>query len=283
MIKKLSPATREEWLQIKKSGLGGSEIAAICGLSPYQTPRDIFMLKTGKEDYQESNWNMKLGTYLEGGIAELWQEESGYNVIKSSAKNVVYVHPKHSFLLGTPDRRFFYSTKEKGILEIKTTTGVFDYEEIPQQWVIQIQWYMGLTGLKRGILTWFEFRTKEMKSQEYEFEPELFNQLVEIGVDFWNNHVLTGTEPEAINSSDILKIFKKEEPGKVIEASTELQEVYSSIKHLQSQVVPINEQIETMKEQVKMVMRDAEKVKYVDQVLFTWKANKNGSRVFSIK
>jgi putative phage-type endonuclease len=280
---KLYPKSREEWLKLRETTIGGSEISSIVGLNPYQTPRDVWELKTGRKKYDEPTWAMRLGIHFEKGVADIWQEETGNRVIKCSSKDVMYVHPEHEFLTGTPDRRYFSKDGDKGVLEVKTTIAIIDYEEIPESWEIQLQWYMGLVGLKKGTIAWFEYRSRELKQQEYDFNPELFGQLVDIAVDFFTNNIANDTEPEAINSNDLKKLFSREEQGKVIEASSELQEVYSQIKALQAELSPLNKEVDGLKEQVKMVMRDAESVKYIDQYLFTWKVNKSGSRVFTVK
>ena len=40
--------SRDAWLAARRSGIGGSDIAAICGLSPYQTPYDVWLDKLGQ-------------------------------------------------------------------------------------------------------------------------------------------------------------------------------------------------------------------------------------------
>lgn len=283
MAKIIYPANRKDWLKYKESTIGGSEIASICGLNPYQTPRDIWELKTGRDSYIEPNWAMRLGVHFEQGVVELWEEESGNRAIKCSSKDILYVHPLFDFLTGTPDRRYFDKDGGKGLLEIKTTAGIFDYDEIPPMWAVQLQWYLGITGYEKGTLAWFEYRSRELKMIEYDFDPELFKQLVDIAVDFHRDNILGDKEPEAINSNDVEKMFNREEPGKIIEASEDVQEAYSRIKNIQFEILPLKKEMDTIKEQIKMGMRDAEKVKYMDQVLFTWKADKKGSRRFIVK
>ena len=39
-------ATREEWLKARKLGLGGSDMAAVLGLSPWRSPIDVWLDKT---------------------------------------------------------------------------------------------------------------------------------------------------------------------------------------------------------------------------------------------
>lgn len=41
----ISGLSREEWLDYRKKGIGGSDAAAIMGVSPFATKRDLFTTK----------------------------------------------------------------------------------------------------------------------------------------------------------------------------------------------------------------------------------------------
>ena len=54
--------TREDWLRYRRTGLGGSDAAAIMGVSPFCTKRDLYYDKRGitsAMDEEESNWVAK--------------------------------------------------------------------------------------------------------------------------------------------------------------------------------------------------------------------------------
>ena len=42
----MSELTREEWLARRRSGIGGSDVAAVLGLSPWKSPRQVWLDKT---------------------------------------------------------------------------------------------------------------------------------------------------------------------------------------------------------------------------------------------
>ena len=33
---------REEWLRLRKGGIGGSDAGAVCGLNPYSSPMSVY-------------------------------------------------------------------------------------------------------------------------------------------------------------------------------------------------------------------------------------------------
>jgi predicted phage-related endonuclease len=42
--------SRDEWLTVRKKGIGGSDAAAAIGLNPYQSPLELWMIKTGRDE-----------------------------------------------------------------------------------------------------------------------------------------------------------------------------------------------------------------------------------------
>lgn len=69
-------ASREAWLSARRSGIGGSEVAAALGLSPFKSPYALWAEKTGEsEDTFDGNLNTRCGTLLEPVVRTLWQED----------------------------------------------------------------------------------------------------------------------------------------------------------------------------------------------------------------
>lgn len=75
--------SREEWLSYRKLGIGGSDVAAIMGISPFATIRDLYNDKLGIEPLieEESNWVAKeVGHRLEDLVAEIFSKKTGLTV-----------------------------------------------------------------------------------------------------------------------------------------------------------------------------------------------------------
>lgn len=54
--------SREDWLACRRKGIGGSDAAAIMGMSPFCTKRDLYHDKRGIQavmDEEEDNWVAK--------------------------------------------------------------------------------------------------------------------------------------------------------------------------------------------------------------------------------
>ena len=83
LVEDITQLTEEEWLQQRTRGIGGSDVAAVLGISPWKTRRDLFYEKTGVQPMQpdETNWVAKeVGHRLKELVAEIYQRKTGYTV-----------------------------------------------------------------------------------------------------------------------------------------------------------------------------------------------------------
>lgn len=118
----ISNLSREDWLEYRKKGIGGSDVAAIMGISPFATIRDLFYNKTGVQpviqEEEESNWVAKeVGHRLEDLVAEIFSKKTGLEVFPV---RVMFRHPLYPFMLADVD--FFVRMPDGtfAILECKT-------------------------------------------------------------------------------------------------------------------------------------------------------------------
>lgn len=104
----ISNLSREDWLEYRKKGIGGSDVAAIMGISPFATIRDLFYNKTGVQpviqEEEESNWVAKeVGHRLEDLVAEIFSKKTGLEVFPV---RVMFRHPLYPFMLADVDFLF---------------------------------------------------------------------------------------------------------------------------------------------------------------------------------
>lgn len=111
----------KDWLEYRRRGIGGSDAAAILGISPFATARDLYYdkLKIVPFDGSESNWvAKKMGHLLEDLVAEIFHVKTGYRIYQ--IKKMFY-HPVHTFMLADIDYFVELPGGRTAILEIKTT------------------------------------------------------------------------------------------------------------------------------------------------------------------
>jgi putative phage-type endonuclease len=190
-----------DWLQSRRNGIGGSDIAAICGLSKWRTPIHVYLEKLGEAPEEQKSEAAEWGTRLEPLIADKFASEHPEWAVME--KKVIYCHPEHRWALSNLDRMIICPHRGRGILEIKTASEYLRHEwddgNIPDYYYVQLQWYLFVTGLDWG---YFATLIGGNKYREYEVfrDDELIHQLVRLAGDFWHGYVLQRKCPPADGS-----------------------------------------------------------------------------------
>lgn len=106
-----SHASRDQWREFRRHGIGASEIAAVMGISPYESPFSLYWQKTN--DWQSDvNDEMRTGTFLEATIADWYAEhrDPHENLVFDTAG--LYAHEDRPWQLATPDRLIYLTCAE---------------------------------------------------------------------------------------------------------------------------------------------------------------------------
>lgn len=132
-----------EWLEQRKSGIGGSEIAPILNLSPFTSAVTLFYEKLGLLPPKPATMAMRLGNLLEPGIVQAFREE--YPTIKVHHENLTFASLENQRFRANPDAIIEDTNGNLSILEIKHTSQY--WTELPLHYKYQVLWYMFVTGL----------------------------------------------------------------------------------------------------------------------------------------
>ena len=179
----IKPKDRAEWLEHRKYGIGSSEVASILGLNPYETPYQLWRRKKGLDKPKDETFAMKAGHYLEDAVTRFWADETGREVIKSSASDWLFVNKEKEYLRVSPDRTFWIpgmpkNNTNKGILECKTTQMQIDADDLPKHWFCQVQYQLGVSELQQGSLAWLS-AGREFGYRDITFVPDFYVWMVE--------------------------------------------------------------------------------------------------------
>lgn len=267
----IRPKSHEEWLKAREEGIGASEVSAIVGLNPWDSPFSLWLKKTHQVPPTEENDAMRRGHYLEDAVVQWWMHETGEQVIKASAADIIYVHPEHPYMRVTPDR---IVKGRRKILEVKSTA-IQMGETIPDYYLCQVQYQMYVTGIHeaeliyiQGGLTFGRFVV--------EYDAEFAQFLADKVTEFWTENVLGGKEPEAINVSDLAVKVPKSTPDKSIQADDTALAQIAEIREKKAQYDALGKEIETLQDSLKMYMTDSEALlDETGNVLLTWKSGKD--------
>ena len=114
-IATIKDLSHEQWLELRRSGLGGSDASTVIGLNPYSSKLTLYADKKGILPEKEDTERMRLGRDLEEYVAQRFSEETGKKVKRSG---YMWRHPMYEFLLANIDREVI---GEDAFLECKTT------------------------------------------------------------------------------------------------------------------------------------------------------------------
>lgn len=273
----IRPTNREEWLDVRKSGIGSSEVATIVGLNPFETPYQLWRRKRGLDAPQEESFAMKAGHYLEDAVAQFWHDETGRDIIKRSAIDWIIRSTENPFMQVSPDRTYWldgkHSNDNKGILECKTTQLPVDGDDLPKHWFCQVQYQLGVAEMTQGSLAWLT-QGREFGYRDIAFVPDFYGWLAEEAEKFYRDNIIGGAEPTAVSVRDILLKYNRHADGKIIEVGQDIFDAYSELKDLKKELATLDERKEALEEKIKMAFGDAEAISYGGDTIATWKAPK---------
>lgn len=273
----IRPKSREEWLEVRKNGIGSSEVATIVGLNPWETPYQLWRRKVGLDEPKAENFAMKAGHYLEDAVSRFWADETSKEIIKRSAIDWIIRDNDRPYLQVSPDRTYWLgesrSPEAKGILECKTTQMKVDPEDLPKYWFCQVQYQLGVAGYEQGSLAWL-CSGREFGYQDLKIVPDFYAWLVEEVERFHADCIIGGQEPETSTVADVMLKYNKHAAGKIIETSDEVFEAYQSLKEVRKELNAITERKEELEAKIKMAFGDAEALSYGGTTIATWKAPK---------
>lgn len=182
----------EQWVKWRQGGIGASEIAAIMGLCPYNTPYDIWLVKTGRSRGFEGNSFTEHGKALEAKGRARYELTNMEDMPPACA-----THPKYPICIASLDG---LRSDNKLILEIKCPKGRQTIDaalagNVPEHYLAQVQYQLAVTGA--DMLHFFVYHEESQTDALVEVTPDIQYQgkLVAAALDFWNQYVLTDIAP----------------------------------------------------------------------------------------
>lgn len=274
----IRPKNREEWLEVRKSGIGSSEVPTILGLNPFDTPYQLWLRKTGQIPPVEENAAMKRGHWLEDGVAQYYSEATGLKIIKRSAGDWIMRDRERPWMQVSPDRTFWLpgmpkNQQNKGIVEIKTTLKSIDPENIPLNWISQWTYQTGVAGYQRGSIAWLDGHM-DFGHVDLEFDPDFYRYIVDEVEKFWKDCVLGGNEPYSMTAEDVLMKAPVQTDGKTLSADDETMMRIEALRKLKADESLIKKEIDTLTDELKIRMEDCESIIGSDgKPVVTWKSS----------
>src|SRR5687768_2620585 len=192
--------------------IGGSDVAAILGISPWKSPVDLWLDKTTPRPEDGQNMAAKRrGSRLEPYIRDMITEEYGLKIVRVNQR---YVDAEFPFLGCEID-----AETETENIEIKTVHpfkakewGEHETDQLPLHYIAQAQHGLGITG--KTVCRFFALIGDDLKPYFVERDDETIEAMRSRCIAFWHNHVLTGIPPELdYDHKDVLETLARMYPG----------------------------------------------------------------------
>lgn len=283
--------SKEQWLEARKCGIGGSDAASVLGLNPYKSSVSVYIEKVDyihgvsmsdkningcKKDSsnEEVNYRMELGNKLEDFVANEFSLKTG---LKVRNVNGILKNDKYPFAIANIDRAV---VGEKAFLECKVTNS-FNKKEwiktIPIHYKIQMNHYMAVTGASHCYVAVL-IGNEELVIHKLERDEDYIEEIMKLEEIFWNNCILGDDFPMPDGSSDYSKtldiLYKNSKQEELILFEAE------SILERYDEVVKLYKDFEKEKKAIeqylKLQMKNYE-IAYVGDRKITWKKQERNS------
>ena len=270
---------RNEWLARRKVGIGGSDVAALLGVSPWKTALDVYYDKvgTGRDDTETEA--MRIGTELEDYVARSYERETARTVRRFNTLL------QRGHCIGNIDRlvvpegakmaSWKGSVKTDTLLECKTATAEWP-DGVPEHYICQVQHYMGLDEafLHADVAVLFIGFDKKFRIHRVERDDSLIVAMQSAVEAFWTEHVEKRIPPAPQNENDCRRLWLAQEPGKVVEADDALVEVAEALRDTTANLKTLEEKEKTLRAMLMAALGDGETLMHDGVKLATWKQNK---------
>ncbi|MDR5778086.1 YqaJ viral recombinase family protein [Caballeronia sp. LZ065] len=208
--------SRNDWLEVRRTGIGGSDAAAAVGLNPYKSALELWLEKTGRDanlaqpDPHDTTEPVYWGMLLQPIVAAAYTQQTGNRVRKV---NAVLQHPTIPFMLANLDREIV-GVPGLQILECKTA-GEFGArlwrDGVPEYVQLQVQHQFAVTG-KRAADVAVLLCGQQLAVHRIERDDALIARLIPLEAQFWQ-YVISDTPPPADGSESADRALRCLYPG----------------------------------------------------------------------
>jgi len=267
--------------------IGGSDAAAILGVSPWKSERQLYDEKIGEYQEEITPAKQKIfnrGKRLEPIVCEMLIDElqdRGHD-IQIIGRNNRYLDPEYNFMAAEIDLELVVDGK---IIngEIKTVSpfaakawGDQNTDEIPLHYCAQVLHGQMVTGQSQTVVAALigvdDLRVHFVNRDDY-----MITYIRDREIAFWQR-ILDRNPPEPATAEDIKRLYQSD-TGVAVEASEEMLEWYSQLTRIKQEVAEREAAIDAISTDIKTRMGPAALLLHNGQKLISWRANKASTKI----
>ncbi|MDD2046210.1 YqaJ viral recombinase family protein [Pseudomonas putida] len=282
---------REDWLAVRKQGIGSSDAAAAVGLNPYKSQLELWLEKTGRDaalpkaDPQDEESPMYWGNILEPIVAWHYSKRTKNKVRRINAV-LQHPDPELSWMLANIDREVI-GADDVQILECKTAgiNGARLWKEgVPEYVQLQVMHQLAVTG-KRAADVAVLLGGQSLEVHRIERDEQMIARLIELERKFWS-YVETDTPPPADGSASAeaaLRCLYPEDNGQAVDFSGHagLAAAYLELKAVRQSIGEKQTREAQLKQMLQQAIGEATRAEFSSGYI-SWKKSK-GSTVLDVE
>lgn len=236
----------------RRKFIGGSDAAAIMGLSRYKGAYQLWLEKTGREEQEDisEKESVRFGVLLEGTVAQEWARRHNAKVRRVNER---IVHHDFPFIRAQIDRRIVGG----GILECKTASLRFADEwtdTMPVHYWVQVQHQLMVTGIDEAWVACL-VGGQELKEYHVPRNEEFISAMIEKELEFWDC-VTEDTPPEATTVAEARQAWPNSQQLPVYGGDEEFQMVVK-LCNLENDIARLEDEAEKIKAKLASIIKDA--------------------------
>ena len=276
--------SHEDWLEVRKQGIGSSDAAAACGIHPYLSMLELWMIKTGRlhshldddiDGYSPLYW----GNTLEPMVAKYYQQHTGNKVRRVNAI-LQHPDPDNHFMLANLDYAIT-GNEEVQILECKTAGehGAKLWKHgVPLYVTCQVQHQLAVTG-KQAAHICVLLCGHEAKIYKVERDERLIASIIEHERLFWQ-YVETDTPPTPDHSESAARALKQLYPTPEPSSKVDLREddgankLFEQLLSYRDYMQELEQRHDQVKHQLQSLIQDNE-IAVFEKGAISWKRSKD--------
>ena len=265
--------TKEEWLRLRRKGIGGSDASVIMGKNPYRSILQLWEEKTGKLPVtDDGNEYTYWGNVMEPIIRKEFMNRTG---LKVRQKHAMIIHKDYPYLFADVDGIVTDERGEKCIFEAKTASQykADQWENgVPEEYVLQVQHYLAVCGMNKAYIAALIGGNKFVFTTIYR-DDFLIEELTAREKKFWEECVLTDTEPVADDSEatqEYLNTKYSNSVASTIQLNVDMKKVIAEYQDVDSKVKELEKKKTGLANQIKAVM-GAYETGELDGIVVSWK------------
>ena len=273
---KTSDLTREQWLALRKKGIGGSDAAAVCGMNRYKGPLDVYLDKTNPNvEPQEDNEKMYWGRVMEPILRQEFMKRTGMSVVECK---YLFTNKEFPFMIADIDGVVTEADgKTKSLLEIKTVNAysgsAYGNGNLSEAYAIQCFHYLAtLPELSRAYLVML-IGGNEFKYEVIERDEATIKTIIAMESKFWNDHVLKKIppQPDATSGAALDSMYPNSNQTSVI-LPPSADQLVATIRECKSVEEDLKKTVLEAEHRLKNMLKDAESGRTAKGFCVHWKS-----------